>query len=303
MSMKKSSNILLVLIIALMIGFAFSQDLFPHHISLLTSTDSIADLSSSTSAGTTVHFINVGHGDAMLICSGGSSVLIDGGNTDSGNIVVDYLSRLGIAHLDAIIATHPHQDHIGGLVSVLQSFPVDAFYMSNIPEKTETYQKLMHTLTEKKLKPQYPDIGDVISFDHSAATLTLLAPDPHHIDTLRSVSADSQSLVFRLDADGCSALFPGDAGIRIEQTMIQQNATALDCDILKLGNHGSNASSSRRFLEAVSPSYAVISCGQTQSPDPAVYQDLQQLQATILQTSINGTVVLHLYDGEIQTVP
>lgn len=301
--MKKNSNALLVLIIALMLGFFFSQNLLPDNLPLIPSTNTTPDLASATSAGTNIHFINVGHGDAILICSGRSSVLIDGGNTDSGAIVVDYLTRLGISHLDAVIATHPHKEHIGGLISVLESVPIDAFYTSNAPVKTETYQKLMKTLTAKGINPQRPDIGEAISFDGSSATLTLLAPDPHDIDTIRSGNVASQSLVFRLDADGCSALFPGDAGIRMEQVMVQQNATALDCDILKVGSHGSNTSSSARFLEAVSPSYAVISFGETEPPDFEVYQALKRLHTVILQTPINGTIVLHLENGIVQTVP
>ena len=84
--------------------------------------------------------------------------------------------------------------------------------------------------------------------------------------------------------------------------MLQQNETALNCDILKVGSHGSNASSCQRFLQAVSPSYAVISCGETETPDPKLYKELKQLQTVVLQTSIDGTVVLHLQDGEIETI-
>ena len=300
--MKKSSNALLVLVIALMLGLAFSQDMLPHHISLTTSADSTADLFSTTSQGTSIHFINVGQGDAILICSGGSSILIDGGDTGSGSIVVEYLTRLGIARLDAVIATHPHEEHIGGLISVLESFPVDAFYASDEPGNTETYQQLMDTLATKGLESRFPDIGDVISFQHSDATLTTLAPGPNSADVFSSRNSDSWSLVFRLDADGCSALFPGDAAFGVEQAMLQQNETALNCDILKVGSHGSNASSCQRFLQAVSPSYAVISCGETETPDPKLYEELKELQTVVLQTSTDGTVVLHLQDGELESL-
>lgn len=300
--MKKHSNVLLVLVIALLLGFSFSQDLLSNHVSVLSAPNSTAELFPSNTQGTNIHFINVGQGDAIFICSHGSSILIDGGDMGSGSIVVEYLTRLGIAHLDAVIATHPHEEHIGGLIAVLQSFPVDAFYASDEPAETTTYQQLMAVLQEKGLEPQFPDIGDVISFQHSDATLTTLAPGANSAEIFSSNDSDAWSLVFRLDAEGCSALFPGDATFGVEQAMLQQNETALNCDILKLGSHGSDASSCERFLQAVSPAYGVISCGEHEPPDPQVYQTLIDLQTTVLQTSVDGTVVLHLQDGEIKII-
>lgn len=299
--MKKNSSALLVLVIALMLGLAFSQDMFPYHTPVQPVADTV-DLFAPTSEATSIHFINVGQGDAILICSGGSSVLIDGGDTGSGSIVVEYLTRLGIARLDAVIATHPHEEHIGGLIAVLESFPVGAFYASDEPGDTVIYQQLMDTLAAKGLEPQFPDIGDVISFRHSTATLTTLAPGPHSAEIFSSRDSNAWSLVFRLDAEGCSALFPGDAPFSVEQTMLQQNETALNCDILKVGSHGASASSCQRFLQAVSPAYAVISRGENESTSPQLYDDLNALQTIILQTSSEGTIVLHLQDGEITKI-
>lgn len=300
--MKKHSNVLLVLIIALLLGFAFSQDLLSNHSPVPSAGNPTANVFPSDMQGTNIHFINVGQGDAILICNHGGAILIDGGDMGSGSIVVEYLTRLGIAHLDAVIATHPHEEHIGGLIAVLQSFPVDAFYTSDEPAETNTYQQLMTVLQQKGLEPQFPDIGDVISLRHSDATLTTLAPGANSAEIFSSRDCNAWSLVFRLDAEGCSALFPGDAPFGVEQAMLQQNETALNCDILKLGSHGSDASSCERFLRAVSPAYGVISCGEHEPPDPQVYQTLTDLQTTILQTSVDGTVVLHLQDEKIELI-
>ena len=301
MSMKKNSSVLLVFITMMLFGLAFSQDMFPYHTPVQPAADT-ADLFAPTSEGTSIHFINVGQGDAILICSGGSSILIDGGDTGSGSIVVEYLTRLGIARLDAVIATHPHEEHIGGLPAVLESFPVDAFYASDEPGDTAICQQLMDTAAAKGLEPQFPDIGDVISFRHSDATLTTLAPGPDSAEIFSSRNSNAWSLVFRLDAEGCSALFPGDATFSVEQAMLQQNETALNCDILQVGSHGANISSCQRFLQAVSPAYAVISCGEHEPPAQEVSDALESLHAVVLKTSADGTVVLHLQDGEISRV-
>lgn len=303
--MKKNSSVLLVIITMLLFAVAFTKDVLPTRIPVRDTTDIGTVSMDASSSTTTIHFINVGQGDSTLILSGSSAVLIDGGNQNFGSTVVDYLSRRGIARLDAVIASTPHEDHIGGLISVLNTFQIDAFYMFDQPEDTQIYNKLLDAVAAQGLEPQCPDIGDVIPFEGTGMTLTTLASGRDSFEGLDSEDRNVYSLVLRLDAEGCSALFPGDAPIRVERAMLQQNETQLNCDILKVASHGAPVSSCQDFIQAVSPAYAVISYGEGSTewkPSEEIYTYLEPFQTIVRETAKDGTIVLQLQDGAIDVV-
>ena len=129
------------------------------------------------SAQTSVHFLDVGQGDATLFLSGEQAVLIDASTSDAGDTIVDYLDELGVDRLDAVIATHPHADHIGGMRQVLQSVPAGTIYLSNGVANTKTYEKLLDEIETQDIPVVVPEIGDVLTLD-SGATFTFLSPDP-----------------------------------------------------------------------------------------------------------------------------
>lgn len=179
--MKKRHNFLWVITAMVLVAFAFSKEFYLPPIPIIPSpTHSQAHPAADA---TDLHFINVGQGDAELIVCGEDAVLIDGGKASAGSTVVDYLSRQGIAELDAVIATHPHEDHIGGLINVLDAFQVDAFYMSDEAMDTDIYENLLDAIDDEGIQPQFPNIGDVIPIGNSGAKLTVLAPGPDSADT------------------------------------------------------------------------------------------------------------------------
>ena len=284
--MKKRHNFLWVITAMVLVAFAFSKEFLP-----ATHPDNTLNTLAGTSAAdaTNLHFINVGQGDAELIVCGEDAVLIDGGKASAGSTVVDYLSRQGIAELDAVIATHPHEDHIGGLINVLDAFQVDAFYMSDEAMDTDIYENLLDAIDNEGIQPQFPDIGDVI-------------PGPDSADTYSKNDPNTWSLVCRLDANGCSALFTGDTTAAVEKTMLHTEPYLLNCDVLKVAHHGSRTASSKDFIQAVSPSYAVISYAQGNSyglPNNEVFEYLKPLGTKIYETAKDGTVVLQLKNGQV----
>lgn len=297
--MKKRHNFLWVITAMVLVAFAFSKEFLP-----ATHPDNTLNTLAGTSAAdaTNLHFINVGQGDAELIVCGEDAVLIDGGKASAGSTVVDYLSRQGIAELDAVIATHPHEDHIGGLINVLDAFQVDAFYMSDEAMDTDIYENLLDAIDNEGIQPQFPDIGDVIPIGDSGAKLTVLAPGPDSADTYSKSDPNTWSLVCRLDANGCSALFTGDTTAAVEKTMLRTDPYLLNCDVLKVAHHGSRTASSKDFIQAVSPSYAVISYAQGNSyglPNNEVFEYLKPLGTKIYETAKDGTVVLQLKNGQV----
>ena len=298
--MKKRHNFLWVITAMVLVAFAFSKEFLPatHPDNTLSSTLA----GTSAADATDLHFINVGQGDAELIVCGEDAVLIDGGKASAGSTVVDYLSRQGIAELDAVIATHPHEDHIGGLINVLDAFQVDAFYMSDEAMDTDIYENLLDAIDDEGIQPQFPDIGDVIPIGDSGAKLTVLAPGPDSADTYSKNDPNTWSLVCRLDANGCSALFTGDTTAAVEKTMLRTEPHLLNCDVLKVAHHGSRTASSKDFIQAVSPSYAVISYAQGNSyglPNNEVFEYLKPLGTKIYETAKDGTVVLQLKNGQV----
>lgn len=295
--MKKGSNVKLVVVVCAIIAVLLGQEFVP-----LSSVPSAPTaVVTETDADTTIHFIDVGQGDAALIVSGESAVLIDGGKQSSGDTVVDYLTRQGIATLDAVIATHPHEDHIGGLVDVLETFEVEAFYMSDQATDTRIFENLLDAIVDEGISPEFPEIGDTIPVGDSDAVLTVLAPGADSSETYGD-DPNVWSLVMRLDAGGCSALFTGDTTTEVEQDILADNLTLLDCDILKVAHHGSRTSSCEEFLEAVSPSYAIISYGAGNSyglPDEEIFEYLEPMGTQILETAQLGSIVLTMTNGEV----
>ena len=242
---------------------------------------------------TVVYFLDIGQGDSQLIVSGSDAILIDGGPRSSGKKLVRKLNALGIDHLTAVIATHPHHDHIGGLINVLNNIPVDTIYMSDTVVPTKTFRRFFRTVLSSDTPTEFPDIGDTIEMD-GGAVLTNLGPGPNSAKLYGTKNCNPSSLVFRLDAYGRSVLFTADTTKPAERDMVERGEP-LACDVLKVAHHGDNSSTCEDFLEAAQPKYAVISYGEDNPygvPEPVVLQRLQQFDVTLFTTVSNGTVVL-----------
>lgn len=232
-----------------------------------------------------VHFIDVGQADSILIKTDSGNMLIDGGNTGDGSRVVRYLKAQGVKKVDYLVATHPHEDHIGGLDDVIASFSIGRVIMPEVTHNTVTYENFLRALRQKGLKPTKARAG--LKFNlASSVRCEVLSPLYEKYDDLNDYSA-----VIKLTYGNTAFLFTGDAGSPVEQQMLSKGSN-LKADVLKIAHHGSRHSTSSRFLKAVSPEYAVISLGKDNDygfPHEETQKRLKGI--TTLRTDLDGTIV------------
>ncbi len=239
-----------------------------------------------------VHFIDVGQGDSILVQSGEQAMLVDGGTNESGEQVVDYLQSQGVKRLDYLVGTHPHEDHIGGLDNVIRSFQIGTVIMPEAVHTTRTYEDVLDALLEKGLSVTVPVPGT--AYELGTASFTILAPG-HAVmeEAARDGNLNNMSVGLRLVCKDTAFVLCGDAEAPSEEAMVE-SGLPLHADVLKLGHHGSSTSSCPSFLEAVSPSIAVISCGRDNSyghPHQETLEMLDRLGIQIYRTDQQGTVV------------
>ena len=246
----------------------------------------------------TVHFINVGQGDSILIQTpSGAIVLIDGGPKGSAYKVVSYIRSLGIKRINIIVGTHPNADHISGLIDVLNNFKVDNVIDSGVPHTTGTYRRYIEAIG--KSGANYVNWGVGSEFDLGSNTkIRIVGPFTPSTNDL-----NNSSIVIKLTYNNVSFLFMGDAESKLENQIISSGQD-VSARVLKIGHHGSKYSSTITFLRRVNPVIAVISCGynnQYGHPHITVLQRLNSLGTQVYRTDINGNVIIQS-DGNIINV-
>lgn len=234
-----------------------------------------------------VHFIDVGQADSILIKSStGKNMLIDAGNNDDEDLIYSYLKDKGIETLDIVVGTHPHEDHIGGLDTVINNFDVKKIYMPKVSNNTKTFEDVLLATKNKGLKITTPTSGD--NFELGNAKCTMLAPNSSTYDEL-----NNYSIVIKLEYEDTSFLFTGDAEGISEQEMLNKGYD-LSADVLKVGHHGSESSTTELFLEAVSPKHAVIMVGKDNSyghPHDIILQRLKENNINVYRTDKSETII------------
>lgn len=246
----------------------------------------------------TVSFIDVGQGDAALLqLPNGQVMLIDAGTNQSGGVVVSYLEQQGIRRIDYLVATHPHEDHIGGMDQVINAFGIGSVFMPKVTTNTESFEAVLQALKERGKKITVAKAG-VRVISQPGFQVSFLAPCGSGYEEL-----NDWSVVTRVQFGQTAFLLTGDAQTESEQEMLSSGAN-LQADVLKVGHHGSHNSSSWAFLKAVSPRYAVISVGAGNDyghPHQITLSRLSSIGARVYRTDLNGTVVI-TSDGRTLTV-
>jgi len=246
----------------------------------------------------TVHFIDVGQGDAVLIAAQGQFMLIDGGERGNENNVINYLRRAGVQRLDYIVATHPHSDHIGALANgIIDAFEVGTFIAPRLsePHDTRTYERFLAAVqrqVDQGAIARYATAGEIITLGD--AQLTILGPLSED-----SRQLNNNSVVLRLEHGATSALFLGDAERAAEHALASEHGHSLSVCLLMAAHHGSNTSSSAELLYYAAPAHVVISVGVYNThghPHPAVMERLHDTGAVIHRTDIEGHIVM-ISDG------
>lgn len=242
------------------------------------------------------HFIDVGQGDAALIRTEKGDILIDAGTNASEDELKAYLDSLGVTDIEYAVFTHPHEDHIGGADMVLDTYNVKNVVLPDATSTSKNFERMMDAIEAEKcgVIEATPDK----TFKVGELTCTILAP----ISTSYTETND-YSVVIRADYGETSVLFTGDAETHSEEEMLERYRFKglLDCDLLKVGHHGSDTSSSQAFLDAVTPVYAVISVGEGNSyghPIRAILARYEAMKAEIYRTDLEGSIVFTSTGGE-----
>lgn len=241
-----------------------------------------------------VHFLDVGQADCILIKTPEQKViLIDSGKNSDEDTVVSYIKSQKIDKIDVAIGTHPHEDHIGGLDAVINSFDIGKVFMPKVSHTTKTFEDVLNAIKNKGLKVTTAFAGTSIELD-TTLKIEMLAPNSDGYDKMNDYSA-----VIKLTYDNTSFLFTGDAENISEKEMISKGYD-LKADVLKVGHHGSATSTTAVFLKKVDPEYAIISVGKYNNyghPDKLILNRLKTHGVEVFRTDEIGTIIA-VSDGE-----
>jgi competence protein ComEC len=244
-----------------------------------------ASTETQTAQELTVHFLDVGQGDSTLILCGADAMLIDAGNDSQGTKIQSYLQKQGVQKLNYVIATHPDSDHIGGLDVVLYKFDCETILMTDTTSDAHAYRDVIDTMQNKGYQITVPTVGE--QYTLGDAEFTIVGP----LST--SDESNNNSIAILLSHGENKFLFTGDAEEK-EEADILESGMALDADVYKAGHHGSETSSSEKLLQAVSPSYAVISCATGNSyghPHAQTLNRFRSMGIEVFRTDEQGTIV------------
>ncbi|MBQ7953423.1 MAG: MBL fold metallo-hydrolase [Clostridia bacterium] len=209
--------------------------------------------------GISVIYVDVGQADCeVIMLPNGINIIIDAGKNDTEDELVEKLRGYGIQRFDYVIATHPHEDHIGGMDKVIDSFEIGCVYMPDASSNTDTFNNMLNSIENKNVRVVKAKAG-VSVINEENVNMVFVAPNSDKYEETNNYSA-----VLKLTYGKRSFLFTGDAESASEKEMLE-NGMDIRADVLKVGHHGSSTSSTKDFIKAVNPEYAIIEVGEGNS--------------------------------------
>lgn len=240
-----------------------------------------------------INYIDVGQGDSILVQVNGKNLLIDAGPNDSTDKLMSYLSKQNIKKLDFVVATHPHEDHIGAMDSVIKKYDIGEFYAPKKMTTTKTFENMVNALKSKNIKINTATAGKNLDLGKNVRC-EMIAPNNANYENL-----NNYSVVIKITYGNSKFLFTGDAEKLSEKEILSKNYD-ISCDVLKLGHHGSSSSSSKDFLDKASPKIAIVSCGKNNDyghPHRETLTEMKKRNVQVYRTDVDGSILL-VSDGK-----
>jgi competence protein ComEC len=243
-----------------------------------------------------VHFIDVGQADCVFIeLPTGENMLIDAGNNSDSNVINEFLNDHKVNAINYLFGSHPHEDHIGSLGNIINEYRIERLFMPNITHNTVTFENVLQAVEHNGVQIETPKAGEyIINDSENHLYLKVMAPAKDEY-----VNLNNYSIILKLAYMNTSFLFTGDAEDIIEYEMIDSGAD-IGVDVLKIGHHGSDTSTSEAFLMSTSPSYAIISVGKNNiygHPSSNIIEKLTNANITVYRTDEAGTITA-ISDGD-----
>lgn len=250
-----------------------------------------------------MHVIDVGQADCILIIQDDVVMLVDAGTMSSADKVVNYLKSLNITKIDVLVATHQHHDHIGGMSKIIDNFEIGVIYMLDLSKEkidTKSYNSFISAIEEWSKQEENnvlfakDEEGDLREFELGQANVRFIAPTGN-----RYIIKNNYSIVMKITFGKTSILLAADAEKKSEMEMLNSGYN-LKADVLKIGHHGSNSSTTENFLNAVEPTYAILSVGKDNDygyPDRQVMNMFKERKIPVYRTDESGTIIM-ITDGE-----
>lgn len=289
--MKKKSNkksqsiigtiitILILLILGIIEGFAGANG---NNVS-----NNSVEQSELTGDTIKVYYFDVGQADSILLTSNNEAMLIDAGNNDDGDLVVNNIKNLGITKLKYVVGTHPHEDHIGGMDEVIKNFDIENVYMPKIQTNTKTFEDVLDAIADKGLKITAPQQGSTFKVGDIDCEVMLCGSGT---EQEQKSNLNLSSIVIKATYGEKSFLFTGD-----EENENEESRSWEKINVLKVGHHGSNTSTSQDFLNQIKPDIAIISVGKNNKyghPTKKTLDKLNNIGARIYRTDESGTITV-----------
>lgn len=231
-----------------------------------------------------ITYLDVGQADAILIQNEGHNMLIDAGNNEDGPLLVQYFKEQNMTKFDYLIATHPHEDHIGGMDDIIKNFDIEKIYMPNVTTTTKTFLDVLNAMEEKNMTFDVPNIGQNFALGHTLFQVMYTGSNKKNLN--------NSSIILKANFKNTSYLFTGDATSEVEKKILSKDIKAT---VLKVGHHGSKYSTTTEFLNKVNPKYAIISVGKNNSynhPNQITIDKLTKKNIEIHRTDQEGSIFL-----------